>query len=223
MAAKVQMSLSFDDEELFNNFIVPCKDDKILNQLMIRCLSAYYYDEEVRNRIEGSKAGNPTDSMAIQSICDGIKDSLLMQVFVESKLEDACGVDEVLCEINETAVKLGLAKPVTSEYGSCMLRASMPANKFDLTVADKAKPAKAPETVRVSKGVGKDVQAVKKYADSLLKGIVPFVSGVERLNQYVQTLETEKAQLQSTNAVLKSKLEKLQEKELKRLAKEFEL
>lgn len=90
MSMRAQLSLLFDDENLFDNFIKPYKEEKLLNNLIIKCLSAYYYDEDIRNGVEGqSKDLSGVDEVtSTQSLVDGIRASLIMQDFLASELQD---------------------------------------------------------------------------------------------------------------------------------------
>lgn len=130
---RAQISLQFDDVDLFQNFITPYKEGRVLNSLIIKCLSAYYYNEEVRNLIEGTSIEDATDGEDIktnQSLCDNIRASLLMQDFLASELQNTINngtedVENILRQTNDFAKESGVAKSTTSEYGSNMLQISM--------------------------------------------------------------------------------------------------
>lgn len=134
---RAQISLQFDDVDLFQNFITPYKDGRVLNSLIIKCLSAYYYNEEVRNLIEGTSIEDATDGEDIktnQSLCDNIRASLLMQDFLASELQNTINngtedVENILRQTNDFAKESGVAKSTTSEYGSNMLQISMKESK----------------------------------------------------------------------------------------------
>ena len=51
---RVQLSLNIDDEELIEGLIEPFKQCRYLNKLIIKCLSAYYRDKQVRQMIEST-------------------------------------------------------------------------------------------------------------------------------------------------------------------------
>lgn len=133
MAMRAQLSLQFDDKELFEDFIIPYKEGRMLNNLIIKCLSAYYYNEEVRNLIEGTSMNDIVDGEDIQtnqSICDSIRASLMMQDFLASELQNTINngmedIDNILHQTNNVAKKSGVAESTESEYGSNLLRLSM--------------------------------------------------------------------------------------------------
>lgn len=52
---RVQLSLNFEDEELFKGFIEPYKRCRCLNSLIKKLLSAYYYNPDIRYLIEGTE------------------------------------------------------------------------------------------------------------------------------------------------------------------------
>lgn len=130
MSMRAQLSLMFDDENLFDNFVKPYKDEKLLNNLIIKCLSAYYYNEEVRNLIEGTSLDDVADSEEVtstQSLVDGIRASLIMQDFLASELQNTIDagtedVSSILNRTNEAAEKSGVAKTTKTEYGASVLQ-----------------------------------------------------------------------------------------------------
>lgn len=130
MSMRVQLSLLFDDENLFDNFIKPYKDEKLLNRLIIKCLTAYYYDEDIRKGIEAYLSDSVADSEEVtstQSLVDGIRASLIMQDFLASELQNTIDagtedVPEVLNRTNEAAKKSGVVKTTKTEYGSAVLK-----------------------------------------------------------------------------------------------------
>ena len=77
---RAQVSLVFDDQSLFENMIEPYKAEKLLNGLILKCLSAYYYDTEVRNRVDG--VTQDSFNSQAQGLCNEIRASLLMQDFI---------------------------------------------------------------------------------------------------------------------------------------------
>lgn len=127
---RAQLSLMFDDENLFDNFVKPYKEEKLLNNLIIKCLSAYYYNEEVRNLIEGTSLDDVADSEEVtstQSLVDGIRASLIMQDFLASELQNTIDagtedVSSILNRTNEAAEKSGVAKTTQTEYGASVLK-----------------------------------------------------------------------------------------------------
>jgi hypothetical protein len=127
---RAQISLQFDDEDLYSNFVVPYKEQRVLNSVIIKCLSAYYYNEEVRNLIEGTSMEEVTDGEGIQStqsLCDSIRASLMMQDFLTSELQNTIAngtedITNILNQTNDLAKKSGVAKASTSEYKSEVLQ-----------------------------------------------------------------------------------------------------
>lgn len=129
MSMRVQLSLLFDDENLFDNFIKPYQDEKLLNNLIIKCLSAYYYDESIRKGIEGQTEdlSGVEEVTSTQSLVDGIRASLIMQDFLASELQDTINkqtedVSSILNRTNEAAEKSGVAKTTQTEYGASVLK-----------------------------------------------------------------------------------------------------
>lgn len=149
MAMRVQISLQFDDKDLFDNFITPYKNGRVLNGLIIKCLSAYYYSEDVRNMIEGTSLEDATDGEGVQStqsLCDDLRASLLMQDFFAGELRNVIGkgtedIGNILDKTNDLARKSGVAKPNKSEYDADVLK---------ISVADAKEVANSPAKFRGS-------------------------------------------------------------------------
>lgn len=55
---RAQVSLIFEDEELFNNLIVPEKKNRSLRPLIVKLLEAYYYSDDVRNLVDNFGLGD---------------------------------------------------------------------------------------------------------------------------------------------------------------------
>ena len=122
---RAQVSLVFDDQSLFENMIEPYKAEKLLNGLILKCLSAYYYDAEVRNRVDGITP-ETTDSSA-QELCNEIRASLLMQDFIAGDLlnsmeQGESDVSDILSKVNDVAVKSGVVRTEENEFGAKTLR-----------------------------------------------------------------------------------------------------
>ena len=130
MSMRAQISLQFDDTELFENFVTPYKESRLLNGLIIKCLSSYYYNEEVRNLIEGTSLNDVTDGEEIQttqSIVDNIRASLIMQDYLASELQITVDngtedINNILNKTNEVAKQTGVAKTTSTESGANVLK-----------------------------------------------------------------------------------------------------
>lgn len=127
MSQRAQVSLIFYDQELFEELVLPLKEQKMLNSVIIKCLSAYYYNTEVRNLIENIDETAQDDSSSdMDNIIMNMRNTLAMQSFladdvkqsVESGMED---IDNILNSVNEKAESTGVVKPTQSEYGNGIL------------------------------------------------------------------------------------------------------
>lgn len=129
MSLRVQLSLLFDDKAVFDGLVMPFKQSKELNSLIIRCLSAYYYNENVRNLVEGDSFEqiNDEEVTSSQEICDNIRNILAMQDFLAQELQNTVedGADEfndILNNVNQKAEDYGVVKQTTDESGNSNLR-----------------------------------------------------------------------------------------------------
>ena len=106
---RAQLSLSFTDEDLFDNFIVGLKENKELSGLVIRLLSSYYYNEEVQRLVEGFEPNEYSESNIIDSTeaFNRIRMNLAMQDYLMNELQstvnDGVSSIEKIRQTNEMA------------------------------------------------------------------------------------------------------------------------
>ena len=134
---RAQVSLVFDDQSLFENMIEPYKAEKLLNGLILKCLSAYYYDTEVRNRVDG--VTQDSFNSQAQGLCNEIRASLLMQDFIAGDLLNSmeageADVSDILSKVNDIAVKTGVVRTEESEFGEKTLRLGVAPQPVENTV-----------------------------------------------------------------------------------------
>ncbi len=139
---RAQLSLLFTDKELFENFIEPSKQNRMLHSIILKCLTAYYYNAEVRNLIEGVEVNNTeVDNDHIrtqQESINNIRDILTMQGFLSKELDNTMqdGIDDftdVLEKVNKTAEDYGAMSSSRNEYGAKSMKL--------LALTDKTNPA----------------------------------------------------------------------------------
>lgn len=124
MRLRAQLSLLFDDEELFNNFVLPYKDQRLLNSVIIKCLSAYYYNPDIRSIVEGDTfQSNDEEDTSKKEMFDNIRTTLLMQEFMTTELGDTLqagseNINDILNKANNMAKEAKFAEEQESEYGS---------------------------------------------------------------------------------------------------------
>lgn len=125
---RAQLSLVFTDKELFENLIVPLKNKKLLHPTVVKCLTAYYYNPEVRRLIEGVEVVNtevdtePHINSQQESI-NNIRDILSMQNFLGKQLADTMeeGIEdftEILDKVNQEATDMGVMHTTHNAYGT---------------------------------------------------------------------------------------------------------
>lgn len=131
---RAQVSLMFDDADLYENFIIPCKEERRLNGIIVKCLKAYYLDERVRGMIEGGLETEEAQVEGVQTtqeICDSIRASLIMQDYlveeltqtVENGVED---VESILSQANKRAESHGFGASYQTKSGSTILQLEAP-------------------------------------------------------------------------------------------------
>ena len=131
---RAQVSLMFDDADLYDNFIIPCKEERRLNGIIVKCLKAYYENAQVRSLVEGAQDEEEAAMEGVQStqsICDSIRASLIMQDFlveelkqsVDSGMED---VEGILSQANTRAESQGFGASYQTKSGSTILQLEAP-------------------------------------------------------------------------------------------------
>lgn len=203
MSMRAQLSLVFDDENLFDNFIKPYKEEKLLNNLIIKCLSAYYYDEDIRNGVEGqSKDLSGVDEVtSTQSLVDGIRASLIMQDFLASELQDTIDagtpdVSQILNKTNEATEKSGVAKTTKTEYGASVLKleqheTNMSTDESEQKRSEDDLSTKVIDLVKSLAESGNDLSAIKE----ILTICLAVVSGIKQVEKEDDSEPTEQGQL----------------------------
>lgn len=84
---RAQVSLIFEDDDLFSNLVIGLKQSRDLSPFIIRCMSAYYYNPEVRALIDGHEE-EQEETVDIQAQLDNMRESILMQsIFAEDGLQ----------------------------------------------------------------------------------------------------------------------------------------
>lgn len=125
MAYRTQLSLLVPDEDLYNNFIVPLKRDKELHSIILKCLSAYYYNESIRNLIEGVSSDGVETGESVPSSEEAITDMrnmLALQNIIVKDIEgqlqdDFADFSNVLKDTNKVAQENELIKDSDSAFG----------------------------------------------------------------------------------------------------------
>ena len=126
---RAQCSLLFYDEKLYNDFVAPMKANKDLNTIIIKCLSAYYYNQEARNLIEGLDESDKLQETPNeqQEMINQIRQSLMMQSFMVQELQNTVDdgvedVQDILQHTNKKAEETGVAFTETTQSGGNILR-----------------------------------------------------------------------------------------------------
>lgn len=164
MSMRAQLNIMTDDEELFNGLIKPYKEEKLLNNLILKCLSAYYYNEEVRNLIEGTSLDDSVPVADTQSLVDSIRADVATQKFLADELQKTieAGTEDVSNLLNRVD-NSGVTKTTKIEYGASALQIEQ--HNLNLGI-------KEPESKQEQSGVKSDdtlkilIMAVSKLAEA---------------------------------------------------------
>lgn len=126
---RVSISLVIDDDKLYHSFILPNKHQRTLNNIVVKCLTAYFYDENVRNMILGSMSNVSRDSSTDKSIQEKlaeIRGTLTMQDYYVQQMNDLVAegqevTEDVLQRANNRATQQGNFTNQKTSSGSQML------------------------------------------------------------------------------------------------------
>lgn len=168
MSMRAQLNIMTDDEELFDGLIKPYKEEKLLNNLILKCLSAYYYNEEVRNLIEGTSLDDSVPVEDTQSLVDGIRADVAMQKFLADELQKTIeagteDVSEILNRTDKAAEKSGVVKTTQTKYGASALKIEQ--HNFNTDVNKPESEQKQPE-IKSDNTLKILVMAVSKLAEA---------------------------------------------------------
>lgn len=127
MKNRTQVSLYWEDDKIFKDFVLPYKENRLLNTLLVKCATAYFTDETVRNLIEGTSLSDTTsedEMQSTQSIVDNIRKNIVMQDYLATELQstNSDNTDDILNKVNEVARQTGMAKPSQTESDSSVLK-----------------------------------------------------------------------------------------------------
>lgn len=126
-ALRAQVSLIFSDEDLFDNFVVPMRDNRELSGLIIRLLTLYYNNEDIRNTIEGVSTEDLEDAEQYKSVDDSIarmRQTLAMQDFmftqVSQTLEEGASAIDAIMKTNDIIKQSGVVKTEQTDVGEAV-------------------------------------------------------------------------------------------------------
>lgn len=124
---RAQVSLLFQDKDLYDNLIVPYKESRELSDLILRCLSAYYYDEKVRLAVEGIDTQDAIDTSEVSSIISSIRETLFVQGLMTEEIGRVAsdGSSTILSQINKRAKDMGVYEKKESEFSNSVYRINL--------------------------------------------------------------------------------------------------
>ncbi len=131
-----QVSLKFTDSELYHALIEPLHENRQLTDIIIKCLSAYYYNEEWRTIVDGTSTIADSDTIfddgnkqadAKASIKE-VRQLLQMQSILMEEFEDtiADGTDSInasmsMAKVNDEMEKRGYVHREQSDSNTTVL------------------------------------------------------------------------------------------------------
>lgn len=148
-ALRAQLSLTFDDEQLYDALIIPYKEDKELNSLVVKLLTKYFYNEDVRALVDGSSEQDmQMESESDSRINDMFRNAQQLMACM-SVLEDVAiddlqnSISTVSDLMNTTAKATGGTEETNSQFGLIPAQANFDFQRNDKPEKVEPKQAKA--------------------------------------------------------------------------------
>lgn len=129
---RAQVSLIFTDEDLFDNFVTPLKENKELSGMITKLLSAYYNNIEVqevvegvslKDSLEGEEQSDSTEMFSRMRQTLAMQDYLFEQV--KQTLNDGTSDMDVLMKANDLAKQSGVVKTESTDVGEAVSQFSI--------------------------------------------------------------------------------------------------
>jgi len=122
---RLQLSLICADRTLYDGLLIPFKENKELHSLVLKLLSAYYYNGSVRDAVEGYDLSSYVDKDVVNNsdqnnVFAEVRKTLTAMNFLASTAKDELegGIEEMLARINDVAKQSGGEVSVKSDFGT---------------------------------------------------------------------------------------------------------
>lgn len=171
---RAQVSLIFSDEDIFDNFVTPLKENKELSGMIVKLLTAYYNSEDVRNLVEGVSFEDLEGADQVIDSTEAInqmRQTLAMQDFLfeqaKQTLEDGASEMDALKRVNDMAKQSGVVKTEHTESGEALVQLSL--ENSTLRSEEKQEP-KTSDNSNLESRVGKIEEALTNIMNMLQNG-----------------------------------------------------
>lgn len=120
---RVQLSLLLDDEQLYDGFIIPMKENKELNSFVIKLLSSYFYNDEVRALVDNSSAEDMQNESEQDDHIAGMFSNAQQLLACMSAMEDIAldefenGIKSMTNMMDDVAEKTGGTRSSQTDFG----------------------------------------------------------------------------------------------------------
>ena len=172
---RAQVSLIFSDEDIFDNFVTPLKENKELSGMIVKLLTAYYNSEDVRNLVEGVSFEDLEGADQVIDSTEAInqmRQTLAMQDFLfeqaKQTLEDGASELDALRRVNDIAKQSGVVKTEHTESGEALVQLSL--ENSTLRSEEKQEP-KTFDSSNLESRLGKIEEALTNIMNMLQNGV----------------------------------------------------
>lgn len=182
-ALRAQLSLTFEDEQMYDAFIIPYKENKELSSLVVKLLTKYFYNDEVRALVDGSSDSDmqmeSEGDMRIDEMFQNAQQLMAYMSVLEDVAQDDLqnGIDAMSDFMNATAEATGGTKETDSQFGLIPARI----NHETLKQVSQKQVSEEPKKVGESTDEDSDVQATMHR---ILRTMTTMQANIKRLMRF---------------------------------------
>ena len=192
---RAQVSLIFSDEDIFDNFVTPLKENKELSCMIVKLLTVYYNNEEIRNQIEGVSLDDLDGADQVIDSTEAInqmRQTLAMQDFLfeqaKQTLDDGVSEMDVLMRVNDIAEQSGVVRTESTETGEALVQLSLESSTLRQA---QEQSSESGNTSSLESRVGKIEEALTNIMNMLQNGAFGKPFGATHDEQVVVKVEDE--------------------------------
>lgn len=137
MNNRVQLSLIFEDTDVYENLILPAKKGRFLSELVIKLVLSYYYNDDVRRIVDGDIEQEDSEfEERRNNLFTSINETLATLDFLSEEGHNITeGGTDLVSDILAGAEKHGMAEHVETDFGGGYTKVNI--EKRPLEIADK--------------------------------------------------------------------------------------
>lgn len=146
MNNRVQLSLIFEDTDVYENLILPAKKGRFLSELMIKLVLSYYYNDDVRKIVDGDIEQEDSEfEERRNNLFTSINETLATLDFLSEEGHNITeGGTDLVSDILAGAEKHGMAEHVETDFGGGYTKVNIEKRPLEIAEKDVEEPIKEP-------------------------------------------------------------------------------